>query len=357
MNLRRGWCLPALAALAGLLSGPADAYRLTKAQREAQLSPAFLEARSKEMRGKRNELYSAYYDRLIALHGEPQDDLGLSPNLFLRAQRGIVNRAAVDAVTGPFLPSKAAGDLPVGMFQTFHDEIERTFVRRLGLVAPVASGLAARLEAEAVRLAGVDYDAYKAAVGQRPSATDRRLAVLTAMDALYASSRIDVGFEVPFVAGYDRDDGSYVMIDCSVPLAPVLGGQAFPVAKLLNLHERIEKGLLDEYGLRYQSAHQIALRTEKYASDTMHLRWKSYDDMITTVAERIYARVPRLVSDRLDLQPYYSFTDAASQRLAGRITRALVDTPRFARLIDKAEVGRIPTPAGADGCAPRVSAR
>jgi hypothetical protein len=161
---------------------------------------------------------------------------------------------------------------------------------------------------------------------------------------------------VPFVAGYDRDDGAYVMIDCSVPLAPVLQGQAFPVAKLLNLHERIEKVLLDEYGLRYQSAHQIALRTEKFASDAMHLRWKSYDDLITQVAERIYARPPRMVSDKLDLQPYYSFTDAASQRLAGRMTRALVDTSRFARLLDKANVARLPT-AG-DGCAPpRVSAR
>lgn len=356
MIARRGWCLVAATVLAGVVAEPVAAYRLTRAQRDAQLSPAFLEARSKEMRGRRNEVYTAFFDRLLAQHGEPEDDLGLSPNLFLRSQRAIVNRAAVASVEGPFLPSKAAGDLPVGMFVTFHDELQRTFIARLGLVAPLASGIAARLEAEAVRLAGVDYEAYKAAVGGRPPGPDRRLAAVTAMDALYESSRIDVGFEVPFVAGYDRDDGTYVMIDCAVPLAPVLHGQSVPVVKLLNLHERIEKALLDEYGLRYQSAHQIALRTEKFTSDALHLHWKDYDDLITRVAERIYARPPRQVSDKLDLQPYYSFTDAASQRLAERMTRALVDTTRFARLLDKANVARLPAARG-EGCAPRVSTR
>jgi hypothetical protein len=108
-----------------------------------------------------------------------------------------------------------------------------------------------------------------------------------------------------------------------------------PVVKLLTLHERIEKALLDEYALRYQSAHQIALRTEKAASDALGLRWKAYDDLITVISNRIGDRKPSRVSDQLDLQPYYSFTDPDNLKLVGGIKHALADQSMFAKLVDK----------------------
>jgi hypothetical protein len=88
----------------------------------------------------------------------------------------------------------------------------------------VAEGLAAELEQDAVLLAGVDYATYLHSAGvSRPKRGDMQIALLSATDGLFASSQIDVGFQVPYVAGYDRRNGAYVLIDCSVPLGPILG--------------------------------------------------------------------------------------------------------------------------------------
>jgi hypothetical protein len=302
------------------------------------LPEAFNIAVSKEIRGLRNEVYTAYFDRLLAHHGAPSDDLDLSPHLFIRAQRGIVNRAPIDAEEGPKLASRTGMLLPTEMFVVLYEELTRAFRRRLDLVEPVARGLAANIEREAVSLAGLDYDAYRAAIGSpRPDQKEIVAALTTASDALYASSTIDIGFEVPFVAGYDRENGSYILIDCSVPLGPTLHGQVVPVVKLLTVHERVEKALLDEFNLRYQSAHQIALRTEKAVSDVLRIHWKAYDDLITDIANRIGDRPPARVSDRLDLQPYYSFTDSDERKLVTGIEHALVSQPRFAHVIDKGD--------------------
>lgn len=321
----------------GLLPGaPAEAFRLTHAQRRAVLSAPFLEARGKELRGQRNGVYAALHTAWLSHYAEPADDLGVSANLFIRAQRGIVNRAAITAREGATLPGHHGIAFPTGMFRVLHDELKLTYLRRLGLLEPVAAGLAAEVEREAVELAGVDYAAYQASLGvARPTAADVRLALTTALDALFASSRIDVGFEVPYVAGYDRDDGAYVLIDCSVPLGPTLKGRFVPVAMLLTLHERIEKALLDEYGLRYQSAHQIALRSEKASAAALGVPWKPYDDLITEVANRIFVRRPSRVSNRLDLTPYYSFVEPENRRLVTGITRALVEQRPNALLLDK----------------------
>jgi len=40
----------------------------------------------------------------------------------------------------------------------------------------------------------------------------------------------------------------------------------------------VEKALLDELGLHYLHAHQIALRTERAAVEAMDVAWKAYDD-------------------------------------------------------------------------------
>lgn len=314
----------------------AEAYRLGRDQRRNVLTAPYLEARGKELRGQRNGVYAPLHTAWLAHYAEPADDLGVSANLFIRSQRGIVNRAAITAREGAPMPGRYGLSFPTGMFRVLHDELKLTYLRRLGLLEPVAAGLAAEIEREAVQLAGVDYAAYQTSLGvTRPSAADVRLALTTALDALFASSRIDVGFEVPYVAGYDRDDGAYVMIDCSVPLGPTLKGGFVPVAPLLTLHERIEKALLDEYGLRYQSAHQIALRTERASAAAAGVAWKPYDDMIADVANRIFERRPSRVSNRLDLTPYYSFVDAANRKLVGGINRALVDQSANASLLDK----------------------
>jgi hypothetical protein len=335
--------------------GPAHAYRLSHQQRLAhrvrpsQPEPSrivrslagfkkalFLTAIRKEQQGLRNEVYTRYFDHLIEHHRAPADDLDISDYIFLRAQRAIVNRAPINAEHGPVLPGVGGSALPVGMFATLHDELARTFVERLDLDPATGDGLATLIEREAVLLAGVDYPAYVAALGaSRPGLKEITTAILTAQDALFASSTIDVGFEVPYVAGYDRNDGTYVLIDCSVPLGPKLNGHSVPVAKLLNVHERVEKALLDQYGIRYQSAHQIALRIEKATSDAIGAPWKAYDDLISAISDGIYARPIARVSDQLDLQPYYSFEDAENRRLIDKLLRALVPQAAFARPIDK----------------------
>jgi hypothetical protein len=293
---------------------------------------------AKETQGFRNEVYTPVFDVLLKRHGAPADDLGISPNLFIRAQRAIVNRAHIDRQEGPMLKGSGV-DLPVRMFTVFYEETARTFSSRLGLDIPTAEGLAAALEREAVELAGIDYSSYLGAVeATRPDPAALGSALRGALKTLYNSSIIDNGFEVPYVAGYDKDQPSYILIDCAVPLGPTLDGRFVPVAKLLNIHERVEKALLDEYGIKYQSAHQVALRVEKAASDASGINWKIYDDLITNIADRIASRTPKRISNQLDLQPYYSFTDPDNVKLVEGMNSAIVDQPAFARPIDKSSI-------------------
>src|SRR5262249_28754148 len=150
--------------------------------------------------------------------------------------------------------------VPAGLFSTFHDQLKAVYIKTLGFSDSVADSLASVPEQEAVELARIHYNDYLAAV-KRPAFDVETLRenIHSALLSLYRSTKkIDSRFDVPFVAGYDVNDPTYIFIDRSVPKFFHGENGPIPVWEFLNLHERVEKTVMDAFQINYQTAHQIA---------------------------------------------------------------------------------------------------
>jgi hypothetical protein len=297
------------------------------AQLSAQERAPFAEAQGKEKAGPRDATFDPAFETAAKGLTPTDDPLGVDDLILLRAAKAVAARKMGAADNGVWVKARG-GMIPSGAFLLAHDLIAETFARRLGLDAASAAGLAAEIEAQllaAARITPAEY--FRATGATRPTPAARAQALRTALTQLYASSRIDRGFEVPYVAGYDLDAGDYVFVDCAVPFTIRRGGRTIPVGPLLVIHERVEKAILQDYATIYPSAHQVALRIERAAAKAAGAAWKPYDDFITAISNTISARDHAHVSDRLDLQPYYTFEDADNVALvrmieAGRLAQA-----------------------------------
>jgi hypothetical protein len=90
--------------------------------------------------------------------------------------------------------------------------------------------------------------------------------------------------------------------------------------RFLILHEAVEKALIDQLGLRYLHAHQIATRAEQAAVRASGVTWQAYDRFMRKFVKRIgdesLTRVPR----DLDLKPYQDeHDDALLRRIAASL--------------------------------------
>ena len=315
----------ALAATLFLFSAAASA--------DGSVPPAFRDAMSRERQGLRDPAFDAFHDRWMRRLPAPKDVLGVEPRLLAQAQKAIVSRAEIVGGPAPAYATGREGPIPLAPFAALRASLRQTFVRRLGLPSPVADALAAEIERQSLETAGLGEAPYHAALGvARPDSEAIAAALRAATAHLWRESLVNHSFQTPYVAGYDRDDGAYVFIDCVVPLRETRGGRDIPVGPLLVLHERIEKAVLQDYRTLYPSAHQIALRLEKAAARALGVDWTAYDDLITELSEAIAARAaPRDVSDRLDLQPYYTFPDRDNRKLVEGIEKALTPHGQGAR--------------------------
>jgi len=91
---------------------------------------------------------------------------------------------------------------------------------------------------------------------------DVMLDVLKAVNARV--KKLDRSHDVPYVAGYSQN-GEKVYIDRHMPKSFRHDGKRVDTDCFLILHEVFERALLDELGLHYLHAHQIALRSERAA--------------------------------------------------------------------------------------------
>ena len=64
------------------------------------------------------------------------------------------------------LASRFGFDVPARMFFTFHEQLKTIYVKYLDLSEEIANSLADVLEQEAVELARIHYDDYRAALGR-----------------------------------------------------------------------------------------------------------------------------------------------------------------------------------------------
>ena len=125
-----------------------------------------------------------------------------------------------------------------------------------------------------------------------------------ALDAIMRRVKhFDRRHDIPYLAGYSLD-GKTIYIDRHMPRFFKFGGRTIDTDRFLILHEEVEKTLIDQLGLHYLHAHQIATRAEQAAVRSAGITWHDYDRFMQKYVKRIgderLTKVPR----DLDLKPY-----------------------------------------------------
>jgi hypothetical protein len=125
-----------------------------------------------------------------------------------------------------------------------------------------------------------------------------------ALDAVVRRvKRLDRRHDVPYLAGYS-EDGQTIYIDRHMPRAFKVDGCSVDTDRFLILHEEVEKTLIDQIGLHYLHAHQIATRAEHAAVRAAGLKLHDYDRFMQKYVKRIGDERLTKVPDDLDIKPY-----------------------------------------------------
>jgi hypothetical protein len=124
-----------------------------------------------------------------------------------------------------------------------------------------------------------------------------------ALDAILRRVKLDRRHDIPYLAGYS-EDGKTVYIDRHMPRSFKFQGRTVDTDRFLILHEEVEKTLIDQIGLHYLHAHQIATRAEQAAVRAAGVNWSDYDRFMQKYVKRIGdERLTKLPKD-LDTKPY-----------------------------------------------------
>ncbi len=88
------------------------------------------------------------------------------------------------------------------------------------------------------------------------------------------------------------------------------------------LHEEVEKTMIDQLGLHYLHAHQIALRAEQAAVRAAGIEWTAYDEFMQRYVKRIGDERLTKVPKDFDLKPYRDEHDIEClQRISEALAR------------------------------------
>jgi hypothetical protein len=125
-----------------------------------------------------------------------------------------------------------------------------------------------------------------------------------ALDAVMRRvKRFDRGHDIPYLAGYSLD-GKTIYIDRHMPKSFKFRGRTIETDRFLILHEEVEKTLIDQLGLHYLHAHQIATRAEEAAVRAAGISWRAYDRFMQKFVKRFGdERLTKVPAD-LDTKPY-----------------------------------------------------
>ena len=125
-----------------------------------------------------------------------------------------------------------------------------------------------------------------------------------AVDAvLRRVKRLDRSHDIPYLAGYSRN-GKTIYIDRHMPHSFRYRGRTIETDPFLILHEEVEKTLIDQLGLHYLHAHQIATRAEQAAVRAAGVVWRDYDRFMQKYVKGIgNERLTKVPAD-LDTKPY-----------------------------------------------------
>jgi len=125
-----------------------------------------------------------------------------------------------------------------------------------------------------------------------------------ALDAVVRRVRnLDRKHDIPYLAGYSLD-GKTIYIDRHMPQSFKFRRRTIETDRFLILHEEVEKTLIDQLGLHYLHAHQIATRAEEAAVRAVGVEWDAYDRFMQKYVKRIGDERLTKVPKDLDLKPY-----------------------------------------------------
>ncbi len=144
-----------------------------------------------------------------------------------------------------------------------------------------------------------------------------------ALDAILRRvKKFDREHDIPYLAGYSQD-GKTIYIDRHLPKSFTFRGRTIEVDRFLILHEEVEKTLIDQLGLHYLHAHQIATRAEEAAVNAQRVTWAAYDRFMQKYVKAIGdERLTKVPAD-LDLKPYRDYHDyELLERMAQHIDHA-----------------------------------
>jgi hypothetical protein len=130
-----------------------------------------------------------------------------------------------------------------------------------------------------------------------------------ALDAILRRvKKLDRQHDIPYLAGYSQD-GKTIYIDRHLPKTFTFRGRTIEVDRFLILHEEVEKTLIDQLGLHYLHAHQIATRAEEAAVHAQKITWEAYDRFMQKYVKKIGDERLSKVPVDLDLKPYRDYHD------------------------------------------------
>jgi hypothetical protein len=125
-----------------------------------------------------------------------------------------------------------------------------------------------------------------------------------ALDAICRRvKKFDRKHDIPYLAGYSLD-GKIIYIDRHMPQSFKFRGRTIDTDRFLILHEEVEKTLIDQLGLHYLHAHQIATRAEEAAVRAAGVLWRDYDRFMQKYVKRVGDERLTKVPKDLDLKPY-----------------------------------------------------
>jgi hypothetical protein len=161
-----------------------------------------------------------------------------------------------------------------------------------------------------------------------------------ALDAVVRRAKtVDRKHDIPYLAGYSLD-GKTIYIDRHMPKTMRYASRDVDTDRYLILHEEVEKTLIDQLGLHYLHAHQIASRAEQAAVRAAGIRWRDYDRFMQKYVKRIGDERLTRVPANLDLKPYRDEHDFdLLKRMQAAIERGKtppgIDATRIKRALDR----------------------
>jgi hypothetical protein len=161
-----------------------------------------------------------------------------------------------------------------------------------------------------------------------------------ALDAITRrAKRLDRKHDIPYLAGYS-EDGKTIYIDRHMPTTFRYQGREVNTDRFLILHEEVEKTLIDQLGLHYLHAHQIATRVEQAAVRCAGIGWHAYDRFMQKYVKRIGdERLTKIPAD-LDEKPYrdehdYDLLKRMNAALESRRLPKTLDPGRLRRAVER----------------------